>query len=143
MLNFDKICKHFRLEELPEEGGFFKRIYTSDEMIIPSYTDENRAICTSIYYLLKSGRCSNKHRLKQDEQWFFLMGNPIVLTEYEAYESREIIIGRDILNGEKLHHTIKAGRYFEAKSCDGDNDYSLIAAVCSPGFDYKDFELGG
>ena len=53
----------------------------------------------------------------------------------------EIILGQNILKGEKLQHVVPAGYWF-AGLPNIDSNFSFLGCTVSPGFEYRDFELG-
>ena len=56
-------------------------------------------------------------------------------------ELRVLTLGRDIENNEEFQITIKSGQWFAAEISKRDS-YSLVGCTVSPGFDFRDFELG-
>ena len=90
------------LSELPGEGGYYKETYRSDKTIIlPSETDGERSISTSIYYLLDGTQFSAFHRLKSDEIWHFYIGGSVTLYIINKIENlSEVKLGSNIEKGE-------------------------------------------
>ena len=131
------------LSELPGEGGYYKETYRSDKTIIlPSETDGERSISTSIYYLLDGTQFSAFHRLKSDEIWHFYIGSSITLYIINKMENlSEVKLGSDIEKGELFQIQVRAESWFAATVNDI-SSYALIGCTVSPGFDYLDFELG-
>ena len=131
------------LSELPGEGGYYKETYRSDKTIIlPSETDGERSISTSIYYLLDGTQFSAFHRLKSDEIWHFYIGSSITLYIINKMENlSEVKLGSNIEKGELFQIQIRAESWFAATVNDI-SSYALIGCTVSPGFDYLDFELG-
>jgi uncharacterized protein len=90
------------------EGGYFKEIYRnaykmSDQSYAYKFEGE-RALSTTIYFLLKSGQVSKFHKLKFDEIWFYHYGCPMIIHMIDdkgMYKS--VKLGLDIENGEKLN----------------------------------------
>lgn len=131
------------LSELPGEGGYYKETYRSDKTIIlPSETDGERSISTSIYYLLDGTQFSAFHRLKSDEIWHFYIGSSITLYIINKMENlSEVKLGSNIEKGELFQIQVRAESWFAATVNDI-SSYALIGCTVSPGFDYLDFELG-
>ncbi len=50
-------------------------------------------------------------------------------------------LGKNIEDGEILQHTVMKNRWF-ASCVANDTDFSLVGCTVSPGFDFRDFELG-
>ena len=123
------------------EGGYFRETYRSTaEMSFPGF-EENRNLCTSIFFLLKAGQRSALHRIKSDEIWYFHDGGPLDIIEIDD-NGKEIItrLGKNILQGEALQYVVKANRWFGAVLPEG-SDFCLVGCQVSPGFDFRDFEL--
>ena len=131
------------LSELTGEGGYYKETYRSDKTIIlPSETDGERSISTSIYYLLDGTQFSAFHRLKSDEIWHFYIGSSITLYIINKMENlSEVKLGSNIEKGELFQIQVRAESWFAATVNDI-SSYALIGCTVSPGFDYLDFELG-
>ena len=131
------------LSELPGEGGYYKETYRSDKTIIlPSETDGERSISTSIYYLLDGTQFSAFHRLKSDEIWHFYIGSSITLYIINKMENlSEVKLGSNIEKGELFQTHVRAESWFAATVNDI-SSYALIGCTVSPGFNYLDFELG-
>ena len=131
------------LSELPGEGGYYKETYRSDKTIIlPSETDGERSISTSIYYLLDGAQFSAFHRLKSDEIWHFYIGSSVTLYIINKMENlSEVKLGSNIEKGELFQIQVRAESWFAATVNDI-SSYALIGCTVSPGFDYLDFELG-
>jgi predicted cupin superfamily sugar epimerase len=112
------------------EGGWFRRVYESELTV-----DGIRPAMTSIYYLLEGGDFSALHRLKQDEQWHFYAGDPLILHIVAPDgEASTITLGPE----GPFQTTVKAGHLFGATN---DGAYALVGCTVAPGFDYADFEM--
>jgi uncharacterized protein len=124
------------------EGGYFFRTYESGKFVdLPEYNG-SRHTCTAIYYLLVRDEFSSFHRLKSDELWHFYTGSSLTLYIIETDgRLNEVILGPDIDNRETFQAVVKSGSWFAA-SVNDHNSYSLIGCTVSPGFDYRDWELG-
>ena len=127
------------------EGGFFVETYKSEKYVkLPEY-DGPRHACTAIYYLLVGDQFSSFHRIKSDEIWHFYAGSSLSLHIIEGQGNdrklNEIRLGSNIDNKETFQAIIKSGCWFAA-SVDDLNSYCLVGCTVSPGFDYRDWELG-
>lgn len=137
------------LEPLPEEGGLFRQAYrSSDELpgsCLPQrYRGETRPCGTAIYYLLtdEPDSFSAFHRLLTDEVFHFYLGDPLeVNLLFPTGETRQILLGQDILNGQHLQLTVPAGVWQGSRVAAGGR-YSLIGTTMAPGYTQSDFELG-
>lgn len=145
MLNAKTIVN--KLELLPHpEGGYFKEVYRSNEIIknsgLPERFIGDRNFGTSIYYLLEKKQFSTFHKLKSDETWHFYYGSPLllhVLDENGNY--KKIILGNDLAKNQVFQFTVLRNCWFAAEVSDK-NSFSLIGATVAPGFDFSDFEIG-
>jgi uncharacterized protein len=127
------------------EGGYFKEVYknsfyTSDEGY-PFNFEGNRALSTTIYFLLKSGQVSAFHKLKFDEIWFYHYGCPMVIHMIdEQGKIKSVKLGLNIEKGELPQGLVPADVVFGAEPLEHDN-FSLVSCLVSPGFDFRDFIL--
>lgn len=91
----EQLIKRMGLEKLPDEGGYYKETYRSNEK-----HGENRDLSTAIYYLLTKSENSKMHRVQSDEIFHFYFGDPVqMLLLYPNGESRIIFMGSNILSG--------------------------------------------
>jgi predicted cupin superfamily sugar epimerase len=139
------IIEKLELEPHPE-GGYFRETYRSSGEIeqesLGSNFDGNRNYSTCIYFLLTSNDFSAFHRIKQDEIWHFYDGSPIqlhVIAPSGEYTTH--LVGREIDRGERPQHTVPAGCWFAAEVIN-ESAFSLFGCTVSPGFDFRDFEMG-
>jgi predicted cupin superfamily sugar epimerase len=127
------------------EGGFFKETYRSSEYIsgesLPERFEGPRNFSTSIYFLLRSGDRSLFHRIQSDEQWHFYAGHSLTIYVLGKSELTTIKLGSNPQNGETLQATIPRSCWFGAMVNEPDS-YVLSGCTVSPGFDFKDFEMG-
>ncbi len=137
--------ENLQLSKHPE-GGFFKEVYRSKEIIskkhLPLRYSSFRSFSTSIYFLLENDDFSAFHRLKSDEIWHFYDGSQLLL--YIIDQSGKLTtvkVGNNPHQDEKLQVTIPKGCWFAAEVA-VKNSYSLLGCTVSPGFDFDDFELG-
>lgn len=125
------------------EGGWFKEIYRSQEIIEQGIFNKrfsgDRNISTSIYFLLEKGQFSAFHRIKSDEIWHFYDGGMTKI--YSISPKGELTIhklGLNIENGELPQIIIPGGEYFAAEPS---TDFTLVGCTVAPGFDFEDFEM--
>lgn len=125
------------------EGGWFKEIYRSQEIIEHGVLNKrfsgDRNISTSIYFLLEKGQYSAFHRIKSDEIWHFYDGGMTKI--YSISQKGELTIhklGLNIENGELPQIIIPGGEYFAAEPS---TDFTLVGCTVAPGFDFEDFEM--
>lgn len=134
-LTASDLIQKFNLKPLPQEGGFYAETYKCPIQV------GNRICSSAIYFLLNHNDNSNLHRLKSDEVWHFYLGNPLAIVEFHKDGSvRKTTLGRDILNGQAVQHTVPAGVWFGSHPL-SDSGYSFVGCTVSPGFDFEDFEM--
>lgn len=132
--------------ELHPEGGYYKEIYRSGEIILPDHLPEryksSRNFSTSIYFLLDGNQVSNFHKLNSDEQWHFYDGSSIRIYVIGSNGKLDkIILGKELGKGESFQTVIKRNSWFGAELIDK-NSFALIGCTVSPGFNFGDFEMG-
>lgn len=138
-----KYIDRLHLQPHPE-GGYFKEIYRSGEIIrpegLPKRFRKERAVSTSIYFLLEGKQVSNFHRIKSDEIWHFYDGcgvkifaidNSGLLSQYN--------LGKNFEKNEVYQVVVKNNSWFAAELIDK-KSYCLVGCTVSPGFDFEDFE---
>ena len=127
------------------EGGFYRESYRAPGTIDQSCLSEHRgsrSYCTAVYYLLRSGEFSALHRLRSDEVWHFYTGASLTLHVIDPVgEYSRIVLGEDAAGGQVFQAVVKAGCWFGA-TVDDPQSCALVGCTVSPGFDFRDFELG-
>lgn len=132
-------------------GGYFKETHRdeftlSKDLPKNSFADDRSRSCsTAIIVLLPSKITSKMHRVKSDETYHYYLGtSPLQLDEFDPStgEHRQVIMGQDVSQGQKVQHTIKKNIYWASRAVDQtqENGYVLFGATVSPGFDFEDFE---
>lgn len=137
--------EHLKLTRHPE-GGYFREIYRSPEMLpgscLPERFSGDHSFCTSIYFLLAGTDFSAFHRLNADEIWHFYTG--AALTIYCIHSDgvlSQIFLGEDFESGELFQAVVPAGAWFAARLSREDS-FALVGCTVAPGFEFEDFELG-
>lgn len=101
-----------------------------------------RSYSTAIYYLLEGDDLSKFHRIKSDELWHFYEGAPAtihVIHPDGLYEA--LYFGNRPDEGQMYQHVVPANSWFGV-TLDKPDSYMLAGCMVSPGFDFKDFEMG-
>jgi len=125
------------------EGGHFKEVYRSDELIIKNDLPEryagDRPFSTSIYFLLQQGEISGFHCIKSDETWYFHDGDELELFIIDSAGSLiRKVLGINPETESVPQITIERGNWFAARSL---GEFTLVGCNVSPGFDFEDFEM--
>lgn len=137
------LIKQLNLSKHPE-GGYFRELYRSNELIpqsnLPSRYSGARSISTSIYFMLTKNDVSKFHRIKSDEIWHFYLGDPLdIYVINNNGELKVLRLGNDFGKGETPQIIIEKNQWFGAKT--SANSFSLLGCTVAPGFDFEDFEL--
>jgi uncharacterized protein len=128
------------LEPHPE-GGFYRETYRSALAHVPPGWPGERALATAILYLLAAGERSAWHRVRGDELWLYQAGAGMELNVDAATH----VVGPDRDAGHELQVLVPGGAWQSATPAptSAGTDWSLVACVVVPGFDFDDFELRG
>jgi predicted cupin superfamily sugar epimerase len=134
----DALIDQLRLEPHPE-GGFYRRIFTSDAQVHPTDGRPGRAALSAIYYLLTADGVSRWHRVASDEGWHHCEGAPLELYECDDEFSAVRVTRLGPLSDDTApFHVVPAGAWQAARSV---GEYTLVACTVAPGFDFADFAL--
>jgi predicted cupin superfamily sugar epimerase len=145
MITPQQLIEKYNLQPHPE-GGYYARIYCSDEQIaaahLPKRFTGDRFISTAIYFLLQGKDFSAFHRIKSDELWHFYAGSGLHIYVIHPNGEGELLkLGNDLKNGFSFQHVVKAGCWFASKHVD-ENSFAFVGCTVAPGFDFEDFEMG-
>ena len=125
------------------EGGFYKEIYRSAEVIPKDNLPERylgaRPFATAIYYLLRANDISAFHRIQSDEIWVYIDGGwaNIYSISGDGQLNKEILGTGE---GAIPQVIIPKQAWFAADLVDK-NSFILVSCFVAPGFDFADFEL--
>ncbi|MEI6970833.1 MAG: cupin domain-containing protein [bacterium] len=128
------------------EGGYYRETYRASGSIrangLPARFAGPRSFATAIYFLLEGRQRSVLHRIRSDEVWHFYCGAVVVVHMISPDGTHsKIRLGRRPCRGEVLQAVVPAGCWFGAGLA-GRRSYALVGCTVSPGFDFRDFELG-
>jgi uncharacterized protein len=113
------------------EGGYFRETYRCALTATPPGWPGARAFATSILYLLPPGVRSARHRVRGDELWLWQGGAPMALD----IEGATHLVGPE----HELQVLVPGGLWQSATPAT--DDWSLVACLVAPGFDFSDFEM--
>ena len=126
--------EHLKLER-HVEGGYYRQVLKSKDR------HDNRALYTSIYFLLEHGNPSHLHQLTADEVWYYHAGHSLTIhTISKSGEYEAIKLGTDVENGEVLQALVPKGTIF-GSSVENEGEYALVSCMVAPGFEFDDFKL--
>jgi uncharacterized protein len=117
------------------EGGYYRETYRSPLTVGPDGWPGQRALATAILYLLPANEQSAWHRVRGDELWLWQGGGPMLLNVDDTAH----VIGPDRRSGHELQVVVPGGVWQSATPAA--DEWSLVACVVAPGFDFADFEL--
>jgi predicted cupin superfamily sugar epimerase len=133
-----------QLQKHPE-GGWFREVYRSDEVIpadaLSTGFSGSRSISTSIYYLLAGDDFSAFHRIKSDEIWHFYTGtSAIEIISVEEGKIKKQFLGDNPRENQFFQIVVPKNNWFAARLV---NKHGFVLAGCtvSPGFHFEDFEM--
>lgn len=132
------------LQQHPE-GGWFKEIYRSEDVVPESGLPHNfkgeRNFLTSIYFLLEGDDFSAFHRIKSDEIWHYYAGNSAIkILTIENGKIRKQLLGNNLENEEQLQVVALKNTWFAARLKES-TGFGLVGCTVSPGFHFDDFEM--
>jgi predicted cupin superfamily sugar epimerase len=133
------LIEHFGMERLPVESTYFASTYRSSAV-----TPEGGPAGTAIVGLYCDDPPSRSlfHRLGFDEIWHFYAGDPIRLVLlHEDRRSEEVVLGRDVLSGQRVQHVVPAGAWQAGELVPG-GAWALFGCTMAPGFSGAVFEGG-
>lgn len=148
MLTPDQLIKMFNLDPLPIEGGLFFQTYLSPETIsqqgLPDRYSTGKPFGTAIVYLLTDDpdSFSALHKLPTDEVYHFYLGDPVEMLQLHPDGSSErIILGQDLLGGQKVQHVVPRDIWQGSHLLPG-GEFALLGTTMAPGYTDEDY-VGG
>jgi uncharacterized protein len=130
------LIEELRLSPHPE-GGWFRETWRA-----PAEEGE-RALATSIYFLLESHQRSHWHKVDAAEVWLWHGGDPLMLSLSTSPKGpvRDVRLGNDVVAGERPHYVIGAHEWQSAVALPGTHGYTLLSCVVVPAFKFAGFTL--
>jgi predicted cupin superfamily sugar epimerase len=136
MDNMDAAAVIGQWELIPHpEGGYYRETYRSPLMTTPTGWPGQRSLATAILYLLGPDEQSRRHRVRGDELWLWQGGGPMAVRIDETTH----LVGPERRSGQELQTLVPGGAWQSATPAS--HDWSLVACIVTPGFDFADFEL--
>ncbi len=144
----EELIRRLNLKPLPIEGGYFRETYRAEESVPagaspPRYSGA-KSFGSAIYYLLTAEPdCfSAIHRLATDEVYHFYLGDPVkLLLFYPDLRSERIVLGPDVLGGQKVQFAVPRDVWQGSRLVRGGN-FALLGTTMAPAFDPADFVAG-
>ncbi|MGH7731917.1 MAG: cupin domain-containing protein [Candidatus Eiseniibacteriota bacterium] len=134
------------LVPLEREGGFFAETYRTPEVVPAGILERGRpgerALATTIYYLLTPETFSALHRLRSDELFHFYLGDPVEMLQLlPGGDGRVHLLGADLAAGMRPQILVPRGVWQGTRLIAGGR-LALLGTTVSPGFDPADYEQG-
>lgn len=140
----EELIRELGLEAHPE-GGFYKETYRSKDTIKPPgrFEGNSRNASTSILYLLEGKDFSAWHRIKSDEIWHYNAGCSLTINIIgKDKKLKRIKLGNPAEEKDAIYnYCVESGQWFCAVPNDPQG-FTLTTCTVSPGFDFRDFEMG-
>ncbi|MDX2111566.1 MAG: cupin domain-containing protein [Verrucomicrobiota bacterium] len=148
-MDLTTLIRHWQLEPLPQEGGYYRRIYTHpDSFSSQNHGQREKQIGSAIYYLVTADTFSALHRVRGEELFFFLEGDSCLMLQLNEATGtvEEIRLGADTVRADiagkwSRFAAVQSGVWQGLRLCAG-GQYALFGVTVMPGFDWEDFELG-
>lgn len=143
----EQVIQKLGLVPLPEEGGFYKETFRSENMNIAASiygirSNGTRVATTAIYYLVTPEDFSALHRVASDEIFHFYAGDAVEMIQIdEGGNLTKHLVGSDIVNGQIPQVVVQKGVWQGLRLKKG-GKWALLGTTVSPGFEFEDFELG-
>ncbi len=133
-MTVEEVIRHFELQPLAMEGGYFRQNYRSSET-----TPEGKPMGTAIYYLLTADTFSRLHKLPADEIYHFYLGDPVeLLLLHRNGAGKMVTLGKEIEKGMEVQLAVPAGCWQGSRLAPG-GKWALLGTTMAPGFTDDDF----
>jgi len=121
------------------EGGYYRELFRSTEVVMPADGRGRRAGLTTIYFLLVAGTHGRWHQVTSDEVWHLYEGGPLELLELDELGDA---LSRHLLTpvgaGGSPVHAVASRNWQAARPLAA---YALVGCTVGPGFDFRDFRM--
>ncbi len=124
------------------EGGFYRETYRSPVRVQTPRGE--RSALTLIHFLLPAGGFSGFHRVRSDEAWHHVGGDPVELHLLEPDGAHRLVrLDAALQDGAQDHAVVPAGAWQAARPAGHQAGYALVSCAVAPGFEFEDFEMAG
>ncbi|MGE9290463.1 MAG: cupin domain-containing protein [Puniceicoccales bacterium] len=119
------------------EGGAFRELFKSSELVAPRDGRPKRSALTHIYFHLKAGEVSRFHKVLSDEVWHLYQGEGVILYLWKEGDAKveKITVG----SPSTPHCCVVQAGYWQAAEPVGEE--ALVGCTVGPGFEFADFSL--
>jgi hypothetical protein len=119
------------------EGGFYRELFRSAARVRTA-RGSGRSALTVIHFLLARGQFSALHRVRADEAWHFVEGQPLELLWVHADGPLQRVLLGPLDAGAVPVAVVPSDAWQAARPV---GDHALVACDVAPGFDFEDFTL--
>jgi uncharacterized protein len=140
----EDLIRHYGLKPLLVEGGMYRQTWRSPHRVAHTGDGRLAPLGTATLALLTDDpdSFSAMHRLPTDEIWHFYLGDAIdLLLLHPGGGVERIVLGQEILAGERVQAIVPAGTWMGARVRPGGR-YGLFGNTMAPGFTEADYEGG-
>lgn len=127
----EEIVNWLDLKQHPE-GGFYRETFRD------SAGPSGRSHSTAIYYLLRAGQISRRHRVDAAEIWHWYAGDALELSIGQDGGVQRVVLGPDLERGMRPQAVVPAQSWQSARSLGA---YTLAGCTVAPGFEFSGFEI--
>lgn len=117
------------------EGGYYKELYRAEHTF--ESNGKQRAVCTSIYYLLNDEAFSAFHRLDADEIWHLYDGPGLMI---HCLSPQGKWMSQPLNQEGNFQVIVPAGWWFAAELIEP-KSHALVGCTVAPGFEFSHFEM--
>jgi uncharacterized protein len=140
MLSAEEVIETLQLQAHPE-GGFFVETFRAEPLPFEVPGRGQRSASTAIYFLLRGSDFSALHVVTSDEAWHHYYGDVVELHCFDSGRHRAVLLGADLLRGERPQHVVRHGELQAARVRPGRHGFALCGCTVAPGFDFADFRM--
>lgn len=127
----DALIERLGLAPHPEGGWYRRTMRTSGE-------GRDRPLGSAIYYLLRAGEESLRHRIDAVEVWHHCLGDPLELVLEDDCGTRHHRLGPDLAAGQRPQVIVPRGTWQSARPV---GRFTLVACTVSPAFVFETLEI--
>lgn len=138
-----EVIERLGLEPLPHEGGFFRRVFESDERIV--FGGVERPAATMIYFLVTPEDFSALHLLRLPELYTHIAGDCLKMGLLDPRDGSEttVKIGPLTVPGAVPFFEVAEGVWQGSRlDSGGTHGWALVTCTLGPGFDWSDCTIG-
>lgn len=131
-----RLIERYRLHPHPE-GGWFREFHRSGRSVgAPEGYPGERTALTAIYFLLAADDFSAFHRVRSEEVWVYLAGDPLQIVLLDRDLSFRTV--GPVAGGCDPLVIVPPGMLQGARTL---GDFTLVSCLVAPGFDFSDFVM--